>query len=334
LRVFADSGAVQNFDRLPKDRAFTRHQAFDLGVSLRQLRALDKHGLVRRLFKGVYLVHDVQLTVVRRAQAVALVMPKNAVATDETAAWIHGLDLYPRMSPNELPRLCFFQPGAHERLRNQAVSSGSRQLAVTDVMLVDGVLVTTPLRTAIDLARLRRPDRALGALDGLLRLGVFTMEDMVRELDRYKGYRGIIQARTLVPLATPLSESPAESKLRYEWIQASDLPRPEPQLRVENPFSTYPWRLDLAVAELRYAAEYDGEAFHSSDEQRANDRRRRTFLIDGRGWTIDVLTKQELYAPGAYPAAILRAGIREARLKQGVPEREWRWPDRNAGSAV
>ena len=318
-------------DLLPQDRAFTTREAHGFGVPRHRLHSLCESGLVRRLFKGLYVAYTVELTVVRRAQAIALVIPTNAVATDETAAWVHGLDLFPRLGPDELPRLSFFQPGAHERLRNQAVASGSRSLAVTDVMLIGGVHVTTPLRTAIDLARLRQPDRALGALDGLLRLGVFTIDDMVRELDRFKGYRGVIQARVLVPLADARSESPAESKLRYEWLHASDLPRPRPQLPVHNPFSSYPWRLDLAVEDLKYAAEYDGQDFHTSNEERQRDRVRRTYLREERGWTIDVLTKGDVYVRNANPAAIFRAGIREARLKYGKPSREWRWPGGPAG---
>ena len=66
----------------------------------------------------------------------------------------------------------------------------------------------------------------------------------------------------LAPLADPRSDSVAESWLRYAWLMGgTDLPRPVPQLAVDNPFSAYPWFLDLAVEDLRYAAEYDGVAF-------------------------------------------------------------------------
>jgi hypothetical protein len=312
--------------RLPTDRGFTLSQAIAWGVSRHHLRALVAQGLVRPLFRGLYAVSSLELSIECRARAVSLVIPGSAVATDETAAWLHGIDVLPGHAPDELPRLSFFQQGAHERLRNQATSSGSRQLAVTDVERVHGVLVTTPLRTAVDLARLRRPDRALGALDGFLRLRVFTVDDMVRELERFKGYRGIIRARVLVPLADARSESPAESKLRYAWLTASDLPRPQLQVPVVHPFSSEPWRLDLAVEDLKYAAEYDGEQFHGTREQQERDRRRRTYLREEDDWTIDVFTKADVYARNAHPAAIIREGIRTARLNQGRPRREWRWP--------
>lgn len=315
---------MRYLELLPHDRAFTTRRALDLGVTRHSLKGLVEAGFVRPLFKGLLVRSDVELTVGRRAQAVSLVLPKDAVATDETSSWIHGVDVYPRWEP--LPRLQFFQTGSHDRLRNREVDSGSRQLAVTDTKVIDGVRVLTPLRTAVDLARLRRERRALGAVDGLLRLEVFTVDDAVRELERFKGNRGIVRARVVVPLGDKRSESMAESAVRWDWRRAVDLPRPEPQLKIWTPFSSEPWRLDLAVEELKYAAEYDGADFHSSDEQRERDRFRRGYMREARGWTIDVLEKEHVYGPTANPMAIIRAGIREARLRQGEPAREWRWP--------
>lgn len=322
---------VESLSRLPSHRPFTTADAVACGVSPRNLTRLVDEGLLRRIFKGLYVVYDVKLTLDLRAAALARMMPRNAVAVDETAGWLHGVDLNRGLDDDELPRLSFFQLGPHERLRNAAVQSGSRQLAPTDIMQIGDVLVATPLRTAVDLARLRWPKPALAALDGLLRLGAFTKADLILELERFKGYRGIVQARALAPLADARSESPAESWLRLEWLSASDLPRPTPQLPVWGPFSTYPWFLDLAVEDLKYAAEYDGQRFHSSDEQRERDAKKRNWLAE-EGWIIDVFERDDVYPRTASPAMVIRAGIREARRRAGRPASEWRWPRGPAGS--
>lgn len=322
---------MELLDRLPLHRPFTTADAIACGVPPRHLKSLVDAGLLRRLFKGLFVVYDVELTVELRAAALARVMPPDAVAVDETAAWLHGVDLFRGLDDDGLPRLSFFQLGAHDRLRNGAVTSGSRQLNPTDVMQIGDVRVTTPLRTACDLARLRWPKPALASLDGLLRLGAFTKDDVVAELERFKGYRGIVQARILAPMADARSESPAESWLRLEWLSAADLPPPTPQLPVWGASSTYPWFLDLAVEELKYGAEYNGERFHSSEEQRERDARKRRCLAED-GWIIDDFWRDDVFPQGANPAAVVRAGIVRSRKRLGRPAYEWRWPKGPAGS--
>lgn len=323
---------MEPIDLLPDDRAFTWAEAKGWGLSHRTLKAARDIGLVRGLFKGLFIRYDVELTVDVRVHALARVLPSNAVATDETAAWIHGVDLFVSRADEGLPRLQFFLTQPHNRLRNGSVDSGSRQLEVTDVRRMGPLLVTTPLRTALDLVRLRKGPRALASIDGLLRLGEFTLDDAVAELERFKGFRGVIQARTLVPLGDPRSDSVAESSLRYAWVLATDLPRPRPQLPVENPFSPYPWFLDLAVEELRYAAEYDGVDFHSSPEHQERDLRKRRYLAEQEGWTFDIFTKEGVFARNANPLATIRLGILRARRAAGRPRREYRWPSATVAS--
>jgi hypothetical protein len=200
-------------------------------------------------------------------------------------------------------------------------------LAEHDLMRVEGIVVTTPLRTAIDLGRKLRPDRAVGALDGLLRTGTFLRADLERDLPRFKGFRGIVQLRALAPLADARAESPAESKLRFHWLCSRELPKPQLQIELQNPFSDRPWRIDLGVEELRYGVEYDGEEFHSDPDQQESDRRKREYAREMLGWTVDVLRKDGVYARDANPMAVVHAGLRRARLNLGRPSVHWRWPD-------
>jgi hypothetical protein len=312
------------FAALPLDRPFTSAEVADYGVPRRQFRLLISAGLVRVLVKGVYAVADLELDVLTRARAIALVIPPNSVATDETAAWIHGVDLLDhRGGP---PQLTFVRIHGDTRLRREGLQSGTRMFVAKDLMMIEGVVLTTPLRTALDLGRRLRPDRALGALDGLLRTGAFTTDDLKRQLPRFRGFRGVVLLRELIPIADARAESPPESKLRYEWLLAADLPKPEPQIEILSPFSGLPWRMDLGVGALRYAVEYDGKDFHSSDQQRERDRVKREYVRNELGWTVDVLEQADLYGPLAEPIRIIRAGIKAARLGLGTPVPTWRWP--------
>ena len=122
-----------------------------------------------------------------------------------------------------------------------------------DVVEIGGLAVTSPLRTALDLGRLLWRFDALGALDQFLRIGVVA-DELIAEVARFKGFRGVVQLRFLAPLADPRAESLAESALRLHWKDAG-LPSPELQWWVYDEHGIAVFRLDLALPEVLFAAE-------------------------------------------------------------------------------
>lgn len=301
---------------LPLDQPFTLRQAQEYGVSRRTLRSLLAQGLVRRVTHGVYAVAQAPNTIEFRARALRLVVSPSAVVTDRTAAWLHGVDLLPRSAQSIEPAISMFQkPGT--RARRGGVDSGERQLGKTDVVVIHGVSATTKLRTACDLGRLLWRFDALAALDQFLALGV-GHDELLVEVNRFKGYRGVVQLRSLAPIADPRAESVAESALRLHWYDAG-LPKPEPQWWVFNGLGVGLFRLDLALPEALFACEYDGVEFHSSEEDRGDDANRRAWLESQRSWHIEVFTKDDVYALGADPTPRLRQGLAAARAKLAVP---------------
>jgi hypothetical protein len=301
---------------LPLDLPFTLSIAEGLGVSRKTLRALASRGLVRRLGQGVYAVAQAPNTIEFRAQALRLVVSPSAVITDRTAAWLHGVDLLPRSAASLMPAIQAFQrPGTRSR-RPEALS-GERALSRSDVMEINGLRVTTPLRTACDLGRLLWRYDALAALDQFLRLGV-PHELMLEETTRFKGYRGVVQLRYLAPIADPRAESVAESALRLHWYDAC-LPRPEPQFWVYDDDGTGIYRLDLALPEALFGAEYNGEAFHSSDQAREADEIRVGWLENQRNWHIEVFDKADVYAQSAPAVRRLQIGLVVARRRLSQP---------------
>jgi hypothetical protein len=101
-----------------------------------------------------------------------------------------------------------------------------------------------------------------------------------------------------------------ESAVRLHWIEIPYAPVPVPQVVLVVRGREI--RLDLGAEELRYAAEYDGEADHSTPEQKAHDRQRREAIRDEHGWHIDVLRKQHVFGQYADVEARLRRGLAEA----------------------
>ena len=280
-------------------------------------------GLVRRVLREVYAVAQAPNDVLLRAQALSLVVPPTAVVTDRTAAWLHGVDILPR-SALTTPTTVSVVHVDDTRVRRAEVDGRRRGLARTDITEIHGVQVTTALRTALDLGRLLWRFDALAAIDGFLRIGV-PHELMSVEIGRFRGYRGVRQLRHLVPLGDQRAESAAESALRLHWHEAG-LPAPELQVWVYDDGGTPRYRLDIADPDLRYAAEYDGEEFHTSPQDREHDAVRRTWLEQEHDWFVDVFTKSDVYERSGDAGMLLAAG--HARARQGLS----RWtPRRRSG---
>lgn len=296
---------------LPLDRPFTLRQARALGVPRKLLERLCHRGLVVRVLQGVYAVAQLPHGLSVRTAALGLVVHPGAVVTDRTAAWLHGVDILPRSAVTTPPPVsCYQRTGT--RIRRPGVDSGTRMLIDDDICEVGGIATTSPLRTALDLGRLLWRHDALAALDGFLRLGVDHAE-LLGEVERFKGFRGVVQLRSLAPLADGRAESPGESALRLFWYDAG-LPTPELQWWVCNEHGVPVHRLDIALPDLVFAAEYDGVEFHTEEADREHDESRRTWLAGApRHWHLEVFEKDEVYAPAADPVERLRAGVATAR---------------------
>jgi hypothetical protein len=301
---------------LPLDRAFTLQAAKKVGLTAQDLWWLCREGYLRRMLAGVYVAAQVPDSIELRAQALRLVVPPDAVVTDRSAGWLHGAEMI--LAPGDhlaVPPVSVFVNRRGARLRNGITDSGQRFLLPGDVLVVHGVRVTTPLRTACDLGRLLHRDAAFAALCTMLGLGVFTQEELVHEVHRFRGMRGVIRLRAFAPLVDGRTQSPAEAVTLLRWIDAGILPRLQPQVEVERPGQWSYW-IDLGVPELRYGVEYDGEEWHDrTPEQRARDRKRRAWLRDEMGWIIDPVTKVNVFGKDRDIEGIIGLGIRTARRR-------------------
>lgn len=298
--------------RLPLGEPFTLAQAERLGVSRDVLRRMVRDGLLRRVLPGVFIDSAATDDITVRARALGLVLPDHAVATDRTAAWLHGVDVLAPGDHIVPPPLQFFVLPGNARVRKKAGGGGERTLLPHEIELVQGVPVTTPLRTACDLGRLLHRDHAIGGIDALLSLRRFTHDELLSDVERYRGMRGVVQLRALAPLADARAESPGESVLRLRWIDAG-LPLCRPQVEVRDDHGFVRAYVDLGAEELRLGAEYDGRDFHTSEADRARDRRRRAWLRDERGWTIRVFTREDVFGRHPTVARVMWSAYRSLR---------------------
>ncbi|WP_183096343.1 hypothetical protein [Nocardioides stalactiti] len=280
---------------IPHDRPFTTADLMARGISRHRLQQRLLDGTVRQLLYGVYVPADWGDSPAAKARAAALVVPAHCVVTDRSAASLHGIDLHDAVERDVAPVLEIVSVGGARATRRAGVLGGNRALRPDEITVIDGVRVTTVLRTACDIACLRGRWRAIGALDAFRTAYGISEADLVAMLPRFRARRGVTQLRELVPLSRTGVDSQPESWIRIT-IYDEGYPMPAAQVWV--------WvdgwgraKIENAWEHLRIGVEYDGLEFHSSPEDRAHDQKRRAALA-AAGWIIIVVRRDGLTLEG------------------------------------
>ncbi len=256
----------------------------------------------RRLYRGVYADADLPDSFGIRVSGAHLVVPTSAVFSGRTAACLHGApELVDVRTPVEVsvPAGVRFGPVAGLRVHRVA-------LAATDVMVVRSRPCTTPIRTALDIARAEPLVEGVAALDVLLSRGVVDHPQLRAAAATQPTPRGARRAEQAVDLADARAESPQESRLRVLLALAGLVAVPRHTVRDQD--GRFVARVDLAFLEHCVAIEYDG-AWHGEPGQLVRDRRRLNALV-AAGWTVLHVTAADLRDPAALVArvrALLRA---------------------------
>ena len=226
---------------------FTAADARAVGIRRSDLDGLRRLEAVRPVMHGVYIDAAMPDDLGTRALAVARVLPRDAVICRRTAAWLYGVDVREPGRHRQIPQLDVAVPVGQPPVRRFGVHGVVQELHDLDVCVVSGVPVTTPLRTAVDLARWLPRRSALACLDALLHLGLISQAELIAEVERFSRYPYIEQARDLAHLTEPKTESFGESWLRLRIID-SGFPKLEPQIEIRVGGSLV-FRIDLGSRE-------------------------------------------------------------------------------------
>ena len=177
-----------------------------------------------------------------------------------------------------------------------------RRTAVSgqEVCVVDGVRVTSRLRTTIDLARTHPPADAVALVD---RFAAPADLGLAREDAQALTGRDCRHVRDVLARGDGLAGSPQETRVRL-LIAGSPLPPPVAQFTVRHR-GAFVARVDFAWPEHRLALEYDG-LWHAEPGQFAADRARLNRLL-AAGWRVVFVTAADLRRPEALLARIAAA---------------------------
>ena len=299
---------------LPLDVPFTASVARAEGVPRQRLSLWCSTGLLRQPIRGVYAAAQLPDSTMLRVHCMALVAPDDCVIVDRHAGWLHGAEMV--LAPNEhlnVMPIHLFRPSGHGRLRGGLIVSGERNLRPEDITEVCGLPVSTLVRTAWDLGRVRSRQRSIAGMDQMLRCPGFPHSAFLSGIERFRGQRWVTNLRTLGPLATGKAESQGESALLLGWYDAG-LPHPEPQLEIwEDGFLIA--RVDVGNADLGYGSEYNGEEWHTSEEQLLHDEARLSRL-GHHLYVVDEFTKENVYGRRRNLESLLVAGAKRAEAER------------------
>jgi hypothetical protein len=229
----------------------------------------------RAVYRNVYVPMDDELTAVTRARAAWLWAGRRATLAGMSAAAVHGsLWIDPNL-PAELIRIGHPADGLIVHRDN---------LSDDEVCVVDGMPVTTPVRTAFDIGRQNGLKNAVARLDALARATGVQQADIAALAKRKRGARGIVQLREALDLVDGGAESPQETLTRLVLIDGG-LPRPHTQIAVRNGVG-YPFaRIDMGWPQFHVGVEYDGTQHWIDPAQRTSDIDRLAEL-EALGWPI------------------------------------------------
>jgi hypothetical protein len=271
-----------------------------LGSEALAIGALTPYELRSRyvpLHKDVYVPRDVELTAVLRAKACWLRSRRRGVLAGFSASALHGAKWIDASRPSEIIHT--------NRRRAGGVRVFEERIEPDEIAVVDGMRVTTPARTALDLARRHPTDTAVAAVDALMQATEVKMVDVEQLVDRYAGHRGMKAARVALELVDGGAQSPKETWLRLLLVRAG-FPRPQTQIVVRNEWGWADAYLDMGWEDIKVAAEYDGDQHQTSRYHYVKDIRRLEKLERHYGWIVVRVVAED------HPAEIIRR-VAEAR---------------------
>ena len=248
---------------------FTRQQALALGFSRTYLRRQLHYGVWDVVAPGVYGVRGCPWTWRRRLMLAALDLGPGTVVSHRAAAALHG---YPGFRPGA-PELTVVK-GSHGRRRWNVHTT--RDLPASDQIKIDGIPVTSGLRTLFDLAALLPHQQVERLLDDLLAAGTLKLGAVALRFARYRrqGRRGVAALANILEARGPGYVPPAselEALLRDVLARGG---HPQPDWDCAHPAGPAVGRADATYHSAKLIIEADGRRWHGQFAQMEADRHR------------------------------------------------------------
>lgn len=176
-----------------------------------------------------------------------------------------------------------------------------------DTTFIDGIPVTTPTRTIVDLSRVSSAEQIEIALDNARHRGLTDATRVRQDLDRLQRPNGTKRIEAVLDLkleddAPP--ESPLESRAAIA-LREGGLPAPTPQFVVHDG-TGFVGRVDFAWPDQMVILEVDGFSIHGNRAAWERDHIRQNRLV-AAGWRVLRTTHEQLSEPEAVVTELRRS---------------------------
>jgi very-short-patch-repair endonuclease len=250
-----------------------------LGWTDRRVDLALERGLLIPRFRNVYSYGHDQITPRGHWFAALLACGMGALLSHRTAAAVWAiLDDLRRVFDVTVPR--HSQAGAHIR----GIRLHRRDLPPQDVTTLDGLRITTPARTLLDLAATEPARRVHRAVDQALVTEIYDQTAVDELLHRCRGHRGVARLKAVLDERHPDAHR-ARSELErmaLQSLRAAGWPDPEVNVVVAG------LEVDLLWRDRGLVVELDGRRFHAhrGHADRERDERLRAAGLEVRrfGW--------------------------------------------------
>ncbi|WP_246527662.1 hypothetical protein [Pseudarthrobacter albicanus] len=306
---------------LPEDfqnRPFTVAEATLAGVSPKRLR----HGSLTALGKGIRSLGptaDLPLTLRVRP---FIEVNERCAASHLTALGLLGLPGRRQKETSEMYHV--IRPEGEAHLNRPHVIVHRMKLYEDEITVLDGIPITTPERTWLDLAEMLTVDELVVAGDSCVRvpraafegrdMPLCSIADLQRMIDRHKGKRGIRKAKEALRLIRVGSDSAQESLLRLAIVRAR-LPEPELNVPIIADDGSRHHEPDLSYRNYRIGIEYEGE-HHGEEGQIVRDIAR-SERYSALGWTEVRISKRHMHDDARAAVAKIRTALVQAGWRPG-----------------
>jgi hypothetical protein len=178
--------------------------------------------------------------------------------------------------------------------RSGYVFHRTSRLPHEELVMIDGIPVTDPLRTWLDMCD-SSPWRAKSVFYRGVRGHLFTPASALERIEgeSRQGRGGLVIARDIAENATPGAEKARSRKEEdvFNWILEAGLPLPERNVYIPSSFG-YDWEIDLLYRkERRIAIEVSLHGIHGDPAVYAKDIRKHDDLRD-QGYKVIVVTDE------------------------------------------
>ena len=268
----------------------SRAQLLALGMTRRAIEHRLRSGRYTGIHRGVYAVAGAPSSAQGRAHGALLAGGPGAALTHRSAAaqWAVRAETLP-------PEITV--PGPRLRSRPDLIVH-TRPLSADEIVVRDGLRVTTPLRTLLDLAAVEPLEALERAIAEAHVLGLITPGALAHALETGPRRRGA--ARLRAALGSD-GAAPTHSELERRMLRLivyAGLPRPDVNTSIAG------HRADFVWPEHRLIVEVDGWAAHGHRLAFERDRAR-DVAHQAAGWTVLRFTWRQLTERPIWVAAQL-----------------------------